>query len=76
MCLLLCLHTNPLTVSYLSVSKVIEDSGQFFGVGILSLADNGGVWIPPVNRESMEPHFILLQVKLPQTGVKTVDLTP
>lgn len=71
------LYTILLTCSttYLSVSKVIKDGGQFLGVDILTLGDNGRVWISPVYREPMKPHLSLLHVRLPQTGIKAVDLT-
>lgn len=61
--------------SYLSVSKVIKDGGQFLGAGVLTLGDDGRVGIPPVHREPMEPHFSLLQVRLLQAGIEAVDLT-
>lgn len=64
------------STTYLSVSKVIEDGGQFLGAGILTLGNNGRVGIPPVYREPMKPHFSLLHVSLPQTGIKAVDLAP
>lgn len=58
------------------MSKVIKDGGQFFGIGVLALGDNGWVGVPPVYREPMKPHFSLLQVRLLQTGIKAVDFTP
>lgn len=64
------------SVSYLSVSKVVKDGGQFLGAGVLALADNARVWISPVYREPMEPHLSLLQVRQLQAGVEAVDLTP
>lgn len=59
---------------HLSVSKVIKDGGQFLRAGVLMLGDDGRVGIPPVYGEPMEPHFILLQVRLLQAGIKAVDL--
>ncbi len=69
------IHSRLRATSYLSVSKVVKDGGQFLGVGVLALGDNGWVGIPPVYREPMKPHFSLLQVRLLQTGIKAVDLT-
>lgn len=62
-------------VFYLSVSKVVQDGGQLFGVAVLTLGPKPGVGIPPVYGEPVEPHLSLLRVKLLQTRVKTVDLT-
>lgn len=60
---------------YLSVSKVIQDGGQLFGVAVLTLGAKPRVGIPPVYGEPVEPHLSLLRVKLLQTRIKTVDLT-
>ena len=60
--------------SYLSVSEVVQDGGQFLGVGVLTLGHHGRVGIPPVHREPMEPHVGLLQVRLLQAGIEAVDL--
>lgn len=70
-----CIPSHLHSTSYLSVPKVIKDGGQLLGVGVLTLGDDGRVGIPPVDRQPMEPHFVLLQVRLLQTGIKAVDLT-
>lgn len=62
-------------MSYISVSKVIEDGGQLLGVCVLVFGGDGRVGIPPVHRETMEPHVGFLQVRLLQAGVEAVDLT-
>lgn len=62
------------STSYLSVTKVIEDGGQLLGACVLTLGSRVG--ISPVHRQSMEPHFSVLQMRLLQTGIKAVNLTP
>lgn len=68
-------HQAP-CVPHLSVSKVIQDGGQFSGVAVLALGPKPRVGVPPVYGEPVEPHLSLVRVRLPQTGVKTMDLTP
>ena len=51
------LHPSPIYVPPdLSVSKIVEDGGQFLGVAVLSLGGDGWVGVPPVYGETMEPH--------------------
>lgn len=69
------LDNYSLFTAYISVSEVIEDGGQLLGVCILVFAGDGWVGIPPVHRESMEPHVGSLQVGLLQAGIEAVDLT-
>lgn len=59
---------------HLSVSKVVEDGGQFLGNRVLVLARGSWVGVPPVNRQSVEPHVGLLHVRLRQARLEAVHL--
>ena len=63
---------------HLSVSKVVEDGGQFLGAGVLVVvgAPRRPVGVPPVHGEAVQPQpGLLLAVGLLQAGVQAVDLT-
>ncbi len=61
--------------SDLSVSEVPEDGGEFLGAAVESLDRDGRVRVPPVHREPVDPHVVVLQMSSSDAGVKTVNLT-